>query len=182
MPGPLRLRYMDIFAFNPEALLQIAIAGVVAYVALVAILRISGKRTLTDLNAFDFVVTVALGSILASTIVSPSVPLLNGITAMAVLILCQYVVAFVTVRSSALRHVVKAEPTLLVHNGNFLSDAMKRERISEAAVLAAVRSAGNADLSDVHSVVLETNGALSVIGSPPDAKGKAFDATTHVGV
>ncbi|WMS44921.1 DUF421 domain-containing protein [Acuticoccus sp. MNP-M23] len=173
---------MDIFEFNPEALLQIAIAAVVGYAALVAILRISGKRTLTDLNAFDFVVTVALGSILGSTIVSPSVPLANGIAAMLVLILCQYLVAFVVVRSKTVRGVVKAEPTLIVHEGELLQGAMKDQRISEAAVLSAIRNAGNADLADIHAVVVETNGSLSVIGKAPNAKGHAVDASTHPGV
>jgi len=173
---------MDIFAFNPEALLQIVIAAVVGYAALVAILRISGKRTLTDLNAFDFVVTVALGSILASTIVSPSVPLANGIAAMLALIACQYVVAFFVVRSETVRGVVKAEPTLIVHDGKLLRDAMKGQRISEAAVLSAIRNAGNADLADVHAVVVETNGSLSVMGKSPDAAGAALDASKHEGV
>ena len=55
-----------------------AVVGILAYVALVLLLRVSGKRTLSSMNAFDLVVTVALGSTLASVFLSSSVPLARG--------------------------------------------------------------------------------------------------------
>ncbi len=172
---------VDLYSDAPRVA-QVAVLAILAYAALVVLLRISGKRTLTDLNAFDFVVTVALGSVLATTILSPSVALLDGLAALATLVVCQAIVAFATSRWDAARRAIKAEPTLVVHGGRLLPSAMNQVRLSEAAVLAAVRSAGHADLRDVHAVVLETNGALSVIDSPPEEGGRAMEAARTVGV
>lgn len=161
---------------------QVAILALLTYVALVVILRISGKRTLTDLNAFDFVVTVALGSILATTVLSPSVAWSDGVTALVVLVACQAVVAALGARFDWARRAVKSEPTLVALNGTLLRGAMVEARLSEAAVLAALRSSGHADLATVHAVVLETNGALSVIGDAPQADAAALEAARTPGV
>ena len=178
----LRSHYMvELYSDAPRAV-QVAVLALVAYAALVVLLRVSGKRTLTDLNAFDFVVTVALGSILATTILSPSVALVDGLTALAVLIICQGVVALLASRFDAVRRAVKSEPALVVHEGRLLHKAMRDARLSEAAVLAAVRSAGRADLTDVHAIVLETNGALSVVPDAPTADGRAMEAARNPGV
>ena len=90
------------------------VVGVLAYVALVFLLRISGKRTLSKMNAFDFVVTVALGSTLATILLSKDVPLAEGVLAFALLIALQYVIAWFSVRSRTVSRFVKAEPTLLL--------------------------------------------------------------------
>lgn len=177
----LRLPDMD-FLFETSRLIEVAAAAVIVYVAVVILLRISGKRTLTDLNAFDFVTTVAIGSAMASTILSPSVTVLDGLVALTVLVACQAVVAFAGSRFDVARRAIKAEPTLVVHRGDLLRDAMRQARLSEAAVLAAVRGAGHADLHDVHAVVLETNGSLSVIDKAPKEAGAALEAARTPGV
>jgi len=144
-------------------LLRTVLVGVLAYVALVALLRVSGKRTLSKMNAFDFVVTVALGSTLATVLLSQDVALAEGITAFAVLIGMQYVIAWLLVRSHTVSRLVKSEPRLLVYNGRPLRDAMHAERVVEAEVLAAVRQQGSASLDAVDAVVLETDGSFTVI-------------------
>ena len=91
--------------------------GTLAYVALVLFIRISGKRTLTKLNAFDLVVTVALGSTLATVLLNDSVALAEGVLAMALLIFLQFVITWLSVRSPWFESLVKSEPTLLLHRG-----------------------------------------------------------------
>lgn len=146
-----------------QTLVGTVVTGLFAYTALVLFLRISGKRTLSKMNAFDFVITVALGSTLASVLVSPDVALAEGVLALAVLIVLQYVVAWSGVRFAWARRTFKSEPALLLRRGEFLGGAMRRERVSRDEVLAAVRSEGIAALGDVHAVVLETDGSFSVI-------------------
>lgn len=143
-----------------------ALIGTLAYVALVLLLRISGKRTLSKMNAFDFVVTVALGSTLATVLLSSSVSLARGVLAFAVLIFLQFIITWLSTRSSAVRSLVKAEPTLLVHKGEFLPGAMKRERVTEEEVRAAMRSQGISAVEEVEAVVLETTSDISVVPQP----------------
>ena len=142
------------------------VVGVLAYLALILLLRVSGKRTLSKMNAFDFVITVALGSTLATVLLSTSVALARGVLAFAVLIFLQLAITWLSVRSPAVRRLVKAEPTLLLHRGRLLRGAMKSERVTEDEVLAALRAQGIAAIEDVEAVVLETDSSFSVVPKP----------------
>lgn len=137
--------------------------GVLAYVALVAILRVSGKRTLSKMNAFDFVVTVALGSTLATILLSKQVALAEGVLALALLVGLQWLITWSSSRSRVVSRLVKSEPRLLAYRGRLLHDELQRERVLEAEVLAAVRREGYASLDEVGAVVLETDASFSVL-------------------
>ncbi len=146
-----------------DNLLRVLIVGCLAYVGLVTMLRISGKRTLTSLNIFDMVVTIAFGSTLASTILPSGAALSDGLLALAVLILLQYALAKLIVRSPKFSRVVKSEPALLLHKGSMLKKTMHKERIEEEEVLAAIRKKGGLDVAEIEAVILETDGMISVI-------------------
>ena len=156
------------FEITLDSFIRIATVGFFAYVGLVIFLRISGKRTLTKLNAFDLVVTVALGSTLATILLDSSISLLEGLTAFALLILLQYVITLLAVHSDWFNNVIKSEPRLLFLNGQFIRSAMKKERIKEIEILQAIRNSGSGSTEKVAAVVLETDGSLSVISSEPD--------------
>jgi uncharacterized membrane protein YcaP (DUF421 family) len=142
---------------------RVLLVGTLAYAALVLLLRISGKRTLTKLNAFDLVVTVALGSTLATVLLSKSVALAEGVLALCLLVLLQYGITWLSIRSPQFQAVIKAEPTLLFHRGRLLAGAMRAERITREEILAAMRASGASDQDQIAAVVLETDGSLSVI-------------------
>ncbi|WDT81307.1 MAG: hypothetical protein MPW14_06065 [Candidatus Manganitrophus sp.] len=120
-----------IFFDNWMGVVRTLIIGVLAYAALVLLLRISGKRTLSKMNAFDLVVTVALGSTLATILLSKNVALVEGILAFALLIGLQYLVAWASVHSPLVRRIVKSEPALLFYRGEFLRETLRRERVTE---------------------------------------------------
>ena len=161
------------------------VVGTLAYVAVVVMLRGSGKRTLAKMNGFDLVVTVAIGSTLATILLSRDVSLVQGVTAFALLIVLQWVVTWLSVRSDAVKKAVRAEPVLLFRRGAFLRGAMKRARVTESEILQAARSRGVLGLGSVEAVVLETNGDLSVLtgGDEPersslaDVRGRGEDGT-----
>lgn len=142
---------------------RVLAGGVLAYVALVFVLRISGKRTLAKMNAFDLVVTVALGSALSSTLLSRTIPVTDGAVAFALLAALQFGTAWAGIRSRRFRRLVKSDPTLLVRNGVLLNDVMRRERVDRDDILAAIRSKGISAVGDVRAVVLETDGSFSVL-------------------
>ena len=155
---------MDQFFFSEaQSLLRTLVVGVLAYVTLVVFLRLSGKRTLSKMNAFDFVVTVALGSTLATVLLSKEVALAEGALAFALLIGLQFVVTWSSVRVRWVRQLVKGEPLMLLQRGDFLMSALRRARVTKDEIQAAVRSAGIASLEEVEAVVLETDGTFSVI-------------------
>ena len=147
--------------------LKAVVLAACAYVSLLALLRVSGKRSTGKLNMFDWVVTVALGSMLATTILSQDTPLAAGVTGFAALLGLQFVLSWLSVRSSFVRNIVKAQPKLLFHQGEYLEKNMRDERITPEEVAAAAREQGLASLDDVASVVLETNAEISVIEKRP---------------
>lgn len=136
--------------------------------SLVLLLRVSGKRTLSKMNAFDLVVTVAIGSTLATVLLSKDVALSEGVVAFGLLIGLQWVRTWLSVRSPRVEHLIKAEPSLLYFEGRFLNQALRRERVTEAEVRAAVRSQGLSKMESVAAVVLETDGSLTVLRNQDD--------------
>lgn len=142
---------------------RVLAVGAAAYATLVVLLRVSGKRTLAKLNAFDWVVSVALGSTLATILLSSDVSWAEGATALALLALLQFVVAWTAARLPGERRVFTAEATLLLANGKVLTDALRQQRMTESELRQAVRSSGCGDFSVVAAAVLETDGTISVI-------------------
>ncbi len=157
-----------------NALLDVFITAAVVYFMLILSLRISGKRTLSKWNAFDFIMTVALGSILATVILSKQVALAEGILGFLMLILLQYLITKFSVRFPGFRDLVKSEPTLLFDQGDFLDDALKSQRVTKSEVRAAIRESGIVSLEDVDAVVLETDGSFSVMGKSENSSRSAL--------
>ena len=146
-----------------QGLGRVLVVGTLAYASLVVLLRVSGKRTLTKMNAFDLVVTVALGSTLATILLSKDVALAEGIVAFALLIALQFVVTWLSVRSQTMRRIVKSEPTLLFFRGEMLDRALTAQRVTAEEVRAAIRQQGISDVDDVEAVILETDGSFNVL-------------------
>jgi uncharacterized membrane protein YcaP (DUF421 family) len=164
-----------VFFQNWGGLIRVMVIGVLAYSALVLLLRISGKRTLTKMNAFDLVVTVALGSTLATIVMSKDVALAEGVLAFAVLILLQFVVTWLSVRFEGVRKIVKSEPRLLYYGDQFLDEAMRSERVTRDEILAAMRSSGHAAMESVEAVILETDASFSVLGKSSGQSGSTLE-------
>lgn len=167
----------NLFFNGWQQITRTLVVGVLAYAVLVAFLRISGKRTLSKMNAFDLIVTVALGSTLATILLNKSVALAEGAFAFALLIALQFIVTWLSVRVRWIRKAATGEPRMLLFRGEFLPAELKNARVTEDEIQAAVRSAGFADLRAVEAVVLETNGSFSVV-----KRGEDESSSSLVGV
>ena len=159
-------------------LLRVLVLGTCAYLALVTVLRVSGKRTLAKMNAFDLVVTVALGSTLATVLLSKDVMLAEGVLAFSLLVALQYAIAWLSVRFRPVEKLAKSSPRALLLDGAMLKAAMGAERVTDGEVLAAIRSAGLGDPALSAAVVLETDGTFSVIPREKLGSGAALPKGT----
>ena len=108
----------ELFFKDWESVWQVMMCAFIAYFVLFLFIRISGKRTLAKLTAFDFVVTVTLGSTLSSMILA-KVTLAEGAGALAIIILLQYVLAWTAKESKVLEKAINSSPTLVFYQGNF---------------------------------------------------------------
>jgi len=135
---------------------------------------------LSKMNAFDFIVTIALGSTLATILLSRDVALIEGLTAFALLICLQFAVTWLSVRMPRFHRLVTSEPRLLLINGEFLRGQMAAARVTEGEVRAAIRESGLAETSAATAVVLETDGSISVIvGSDAERPGSTLSDVPH---
>ncbi len=152
----------DLFFSDGKNLVKIIIATIVSYFAILVVIRIMGKRTLAKMNAFDFVVTVTLGSTLSSMLLN-KVPVLDGTIAVLIIVSLQYLIAYLTQRSQTIEKTINSTPTILFYNGKFIKEALEKERITEEEILAEIRSYRLEQLSEVRAVIMEINGTFSVI-------------------
>lgn len=146
-----------------SSLAHTLITGSLGYILIVFLLRISGKRTLSKWNSFDFVVTIAFGSILATMLLSETTSLAQAGLGFGLLVLYQFSITWLATRSEIVQKLIKAKPTLLFYEGQFIHNRLQQERVVEGEVLAAIRSQGIGDLNQVDAVILETDGSFSVI-------------------
>lgn len=152
----------DLFFKDWESLAHVALCALISYITLFVFIRISGKRTLAKLNAFDFVVTVTLGSTLSSMILA-KVTITEGCTALFVIIALQFLLAYLAKSSHKMEKVINSSPTLLFYNGQFIEDAMLKEVITTEEIYAEIRKYRIEHLYDVRAVVMELNGEITVI-------------------
>lgn len=121
----------NIFFDSRQSIIRTTVVAISAYIALVFILRITGKRTLSKMNAFNFIVTVALGSALATVALNKNVALADGVLLFFLFVVLQYLITWLSVRVKSFKKIITAKPTLLVYKGEILFDAMKEERITQ---------------------------------------------------
>lgn len=157
-----------------ESLGSTFIITILAYIIMILLLRVSGKRTLSKMNAFDFIVTIALGSSLATVALNRNVPLAEGALVFFLLIFLQYLITWISVRTNSFRDAVTGQPILLLYKGQLLKKTLKKERITIEELNITARKAGMEDLANIDAIVLETTGDLVVISNLEFKKSPSF--------
>ncbi len=141
------------------------IEAVVLYLYAIVLLRVAGKATVGTARIFDFVSTVAMGTMVGSTIISSSIALTTGLAGLTALVALQWAVAYASSRSGRLYRITTNTPRLLYDGSRFLDESLRSERITREDVLAKIREGGHPTLESVAAVVLETTGNVAVISS-----------------
>ncbi|TXD98552.1 DUF421 domain-containing protein [Psychrobacter frigidicola] len=155
---------MDMLFFdNIDKLGRIVLTAAMVYILIVIVTKISGKRSTSQLNNFDWIVTVMIGSLGASTILLEDIPFIEGGSAIAVLYLMQFLVTKYTSLSPQFSSVLLSEPRIVFYQGQYLPDAMRAERLNRQELENAMRAEGVHKLSDVEAIVFESNATLTVI-------------------
>ncbi|OAV44700.1 DUF421 domain-containing protein [Lewinella sp. 4G2] len=155
-----------------QNMVQVLITVPILYTVVVAAIRFTGNRSTSSMNNFDWIITVAIGSVFASTVVLNRTNFLEGAFAIVLLLLLQYLITLAIQRSKAVKKVLKASPQLLLFEGEFLNDVMREQRIVRGEVYAAVRDKGYKSVKSIYAVVLETNAKMSII---PMSKGDDYE-------
>ena len=153
----------NIFFSSWESLLRTGGIGILTYITLIFMLRITGNRTLSQMNSFDFIVTIALGSTFSSGMMDKNIQLIDTLLAFAVLIGLQWMITKFSVKYETINNLVKSDPVLLFYHGRFYNEQMHKTRVTKEEIFASIRQDGLSSLDQVEAVVLETNGKLSAV-------------------
>ena len=153
---------------------DVALTALGIYMALIVYTRFAGLRTFSKLSGFDFAMTVAIGSIVAGSIMFDGPSLLRAVAALTAIFTLQIGLAVLRQRSRAVSNAVDNEPLLLMTKDGMVRDNLRRARVTEADVWAKLREANVLRASEVRAVVFETTGNISVLHGPPD--GEALEA------
>lgn len=146
-------------------LLMVLLSAVATYAAILLYTRCVGLRSFSKMSAADFAMTVAVGSLFASTISSPSPSLAVGLTAIACLFAGQWLLAVLRVKSPSMTKVVDNQPILLMRGTEVLHENLKQANVTEADLHGKLREANVFQLSQVLAVVFEATGDVSVLHS-----------------
>lgn len=166
---------INIFFDSWESLIRTFVITILAYISIICLLRLSGKRTLAKMNAFDFIVTVALGSCLATVSLNKNVALADGILVFLLLLFLQYCITWLSVRYKSFRNIVTSKPVLLLYKGQLLHSILKTERITVQEIWAAARQKGIDSLDEIDAIVLETTGDISFLKNSTDKQSNTLE-------
>ncbi len=164
-------RFAEWFTFSWAGLGAVAVTAVLAYALVIGLTRLAGLRSFSKLSSFDFVVTIAVGSVLSSIIVLEDVSIVRGAVALGVLFGLQEAIGRLRLRYDLVARSVGNAPILLMDGPRVLHENLKKVRVSADEVRAKLREAGVASVASVQAVVMETTGEISVLhgGPAPDA-------------
>jgi uncharacterized membrane protein YcaP (DUF421 family) len=140
----------------------------IVYVALLVGLRLTGKRQLGQMTPFDLVLILLIANAVQNAMVGPDTSVWGGLIAALVLIVANYGVVQARERIPLLRRAVEGTPTLLINDGQFVQEHLRREGLDEDEVMMALREHGVSQVKDVKMAILEVDGSISIV--PADAK------------
>jgi uncharacterized membrane protein YcaP (DUF421 family) len=150
---------------------ELVVRGIIVYVFLLILLRITGKRQVGQLAPFDLVLLLVLANAVQNSMNAGDNSLIGGLITAATLIGLNFLVGYVTYNNKTIEAIVEGRPQILIHNGKLFEDVMAKAQLTHHELNSALRRSGCTTIEEVHSAILENNGAITVV-SLKDAPGK----------
>ena len=147
---------------------ELILRGVVVYVFLIVLLRLTGKRQVGQLAPFDLVLLLVLSNSVQNSMNGGDNSLVGGLVSATTLVAINWLVGIVTHKSKTMESLIEGRPMVLIHNGQLFEDVMNRAQLTHHELNSALRQAGCDCVSDVHCAILENNGAITVTSRRAD--------------
>lgn len=152
--------------FNLTELLDVTIRAVLSLVTLFLVTKLLGKKQVSQLSLFDYVIGISIGNFAAEMTINLETNEINGIIAVIIFGFFAYLVSYMTMKSIVLRRFFMGTPTVIIQNGKILEKNMKKVKFDINDMLEEIRSNGYFDLSQVKYAIMEANGKLSILPKP----------------
>lgn len=149
-------------------MLTIFIRTVFLYLVLIAVIRFLGKRQLGQMEPSEVVVTMVVADLASISMQDENVPILSSIIPIGAVLLLEYLLSELSMRSVKLRKLLCGKPVILIENGRFVQDNMRRTRVTLDELTSQLREKDVMDITTVQYAILETGGNLSVFLFPEE--------------
>jgi len=154
-----------------SSVLMVILSTVGIYIALIAYTRIAGLRSFSKMSSFDFAITVAFGSVVASTILAKDPPLLQAVVGLGSLYAIQMIVSNLRGSSSMMSAIVDNEPLLLMKGTEIIEENLEKAKVTHDDLRSKLREANVTQMHQIHAVVMEATGDIAVMhNEDPDHK------------
>jgi uncharacterized membrane protein YcaP (DUF421 family) len=163
-----------------SAALMVVFTAVGVYLTLLLFTRLAGLRSFSKLSSFDFAITVAIGSVVATVILSDDPPLVQGIIGLASLFGIQSIVSALRNRSGRVRRAVDNTPLLLMAGDEVVAENLREARMTRDDLRAKLREANVLHPDQIRAVVMESTGDVSVLHGSPDDPALDLDVLRNV--
>lgn len=143
---------------------EFVVRGVVVYVFLIVLLRLTGKRQIGQLSPFDLVLLLIISNAVQNSMNAGDNSLIGGLISATSLVAINYVVGLLTFKSRKLEDIVEGRPQILVRNGLVFEDIMLDAKLTRQELDSTLRQLGFFEIKDVKLAILENNGKVTVEG------------------
>lgn len=141
----------------------ILIRSIVSFIILLVLTRIMGKKQLSQMTLFDYVIGITIGSIAASMSVDPNIQISNGIISLVIWGLFSTILGYVAMKSRKFLQLSDGRPTILIKNGKIIDHSLKKNQLTIDELMMLLREKGVFNLKEVETAIFETNGELSIL-------------------
>ena len=146
------------------------------YLLLILVIRLMGKRQVAQMEPSEFAVTMLVANLASIALEELETPVWVGAAAMATVLVLEYVLSYLSLRSIRLRRVLCGKPVILIDNGHLLMENLRRTRVNLDELSGHLREKGILEIQAVQFAILETNGAITVFPYPHLQPACAADA------
>ena len=143
---------------------ELIVRGLVVYVFLIALLRLTGKRQIGQLSPFDLVLLLILSEAVQSSMVAGDDSLIGGLIVATTLVAINYIVGLITFKNKNLEAIIEGRPQVIIHQGKLFEDVMNEAKLTRHELDSTLRQSGYFEIKDVKLAILENNGTVTVQG------------------
>lgn len=144
-------------------ILSIIIKGLIALFYLFLVIKTLGKKQISELNIFDYVIGISLGNIAAEMTVNKDITIINGIVAMTIYAIVSLFISYITEKSILARRFMVGFPVVLIENGKISKEQLKKVKIDINDLLQDARENGYFNLAEIEYAIMEVSGKVSFL-------------------
>lgn len=146
-----------------KEIIGVVMRTILVLIVLFAIAKIIGKKQISQLNLFDYIMGITIGSIAADISLDINKNLIAGLTSLFIYVIVSLLISFITMKSIILRRFLNGVPTILVEKGNIIESGLRKTKIDVNALLEEARNSGYFDLDEIEYALMEANGKISFL-------------------